>query len=199
MTSSMSNVLVDHLSRSQRATVDLVWVVGLSLLTALLAQLAVPLPFSPVPISGQTFGVLLAGAALGRRRGFLSQALYLAEGAAGLPVFAGGAFSAVHLFGPTGGYLWSFPLAAGLVGWLVERGASRRIWRMAVALVSADVLILTCGTLWLYLVPGVHGRQAWRWGFYPFLVVDILKIVLVAAPLPIILEMVGRGERGEPH
>lgn len=182
-----SNVLIDHVSGSRSATKDLSWIVGFSLLTALLAQIAIPLPFTPVPLTGQTFAVLLSGAVLGCRRAFLSQALYLAEGAAGLPVFAGGAASAIHLLGPTGGYLWSFPLAAALLGWLVERGASRASWRLAGALVLSDLFILTVGAFWLYTFFHVPYSQAWLLGFYPFLIGDILKVALVGLSLPRIL------------
>ena len=123
MTPASENVLIDRLFKHHAIAGDLYWIVGFSLLTGLLAQIKIPLPFNPVPLTGQTLAVFLSGALLGCRRGFLSQAVYLAEGAAGLPVFAGGAASVAHLLGPTGGYLWSFPLAAALLGWLVERGA----------------------------------------------------------------------------
>lgn len=183
MTPTASSVLVDRWSRPGLAA-DLAWITGFSLLTAVLAQVSIPLPFTPVPLTGQTFAVLLAGAVLGSRRGFLSQALYLAEGAAGLPVFAGGAASAVHLLGPTGGYLWSYPLAAALVGWLVELGASRGVVKLAGALAAADVVILCCGSLWLGHFFGMPWHEAWRLGFYPFLVGDALKIALVGISLP---------------
>ncbi len=192
MIRAMSNVLVDHLSEKHHVAVDLLWVLAFSLLTGLLAQCAVRLPFTPVPLTGQTFAVLLSGAVLGSRRGFLSQALYLAEGAAGLPVFAAGASSLVHLLGPTGGYLWSFPFAAVLLGWLVEGGASRTTWQMAAGLVFCDTLILASGALWLHYFFGVAHRQAWLLGFYPFLIGDVLKIILVGLSLPRIL---GRYER----
>ena len=182
------NVLADYMTDTRSLSVDVAWVVGFSLFTGLLAQIAIPLPFTPVPITGQTFGVLLAGAVLGSRRGFMSQALYLMEGAAGLPVFAGGAFSFVHLVGPTGGYLWSYPLAAGLVGWLVERGASRNIWRMAATLVLGDALILIAGSAWLEVLFHIPARQAWLWGLEPFLIGDFLKIALVGLTLPPILQ-----------
>jgi len=181
---SSSNVLVDRLSEVHSATKDLLWVLGFSLLTALLAQIRIPLPFSPVPLTGQTFAVLLSGAMLGCRRAFLSQALYLAAGATGLPVFAGGASSFAHLLGPTGGYLWTFPVAAALLGWLVERGASRSSWKLAGGLVLSDVVILTFGVLWLHALYHLPFSQAWLWGFYPFLVGDILKVVLVGLSLP---------------
>jgi biotin transport system substrate-specific component len=194
MTRITSNVLIDHLGKEQSATHEVLWIVGFSLLTGLLAQLELRLPFTPVPLTGQTFGVLLAGAVLGWRRGFLSQALYLAEGAAGLPVFAGGAASYIHLVGPTGGYLWSYPLAAGVIGWLVERGASRKTWRLAIALVLSDALILITGTLWLRLFFRVPYRDAWLLGFYPFVIGDFLKIALVGISLPRVLKQHGRGE-----
>src|SRR5690242_3764504 len=91
---------------------DTLLVIGASVATALAAQVAIPVPGSPVPITGQTFAVLLTGMLLGPSRAFLAQALYLAEGALGLPVFAGAAAGAAKLFGPTGGYLFAFPLAA---------------------------------------------------------------------------------------
>lgn len=162
----------------------MLWVVGLSLLTGLLAQMEIKLPHNPVPLTGQTLGVLLSGAVLGLRRGFLSQALYLAEGVAGLPVFAGGAFGPVHLIGPTGGYLLSFPLAAGLLGWLVERGAGQVTSLLAVSLLASDLLILITGALWLRLLYATPFGHAFVLGFYPFLIGDTLKIALVGLLLP---------------
>ncbi|HLW77988.1 MAG TPA: biotin transporter BioY [Terriglobia bacterium] len=190
MTPNVSNVLVDRWSRRTGVAADLGWIVGFSLLTAVLAQIRIPLPFTPVPLTGQTFAVLLAGAVLGSRRGFLSQAVYLAEGAAGLPVFAGGLGSVAHLLGPTGGYLWSFPLAAALVGWLVERGASRSVVKLAGALVLSDLVILVCGALWLGHFFGTPWREAALLGFYPFLAGDVLKVALVGMTLPRVISRV---------
>jgi biotin transport system substrate-specific component len=180
--------LVDLFWEEHSAVRDWFWIVGFSLLTAVLAQIRIPLPFTPIPLTGQTFAVLLSGAVLGSRRAFLSQALYLAEGAAGLPVFAGGAATLGHLLGPTAGYLWSFPVAAGLLGWLVEQGASRASWRLAGALVLSDALILCSGALWLHNSFRVPYSQTWLLGFYPFLVGDILKVVLVGCSLPRVLK-----------
>lgn len=188
MTRLSANVLMDQFTEDRSASLDLLWIVGFSLLTALLAQLEFRAPFTPVPWTGQTFGVLLSGAALGSRRGFLSQCLYLAEGAAGLPVFAGGTFSLAHLLGPSGGYLWSYPVAAVLIGLLVERGAGRSAWRLAVSLFLADALILFAGTAWLRAIFGYSFRQAALLGFYPFLAGDIVKIVLVGLSLPRVLK-----------
>ncbi len=193
MTRADSNVLADHLTQERSPTLDLLWVVGFTLLTATLAQIRFDFPFTPVPLTGQTFAVLLSGAVLGSRRGFSSQALYLAAGAMGLPVFAGGAFSFVYLMGPTGGYLWSFPLAAALIGWLVERGAGRETWRLALSLIACDALILISGAVWLHILFGYALRQATLLGFYPFLIGDILKVVLVGFTLPRILN-----RRGQP-
>ena len=187
MTRPFSNVLVDNFSEDRSLTRDLLFIVGASFLTGLMAQIRITLPFTPIPLTGQTFAVLLSGVVLGSRRGFLSQALYLAEGAAGLPVFAGGTGSALHLLGPTGGYLWSFPVAAALLGWLVERGASRSSSKLAGALIVSDLLILASGGAWLHILFRVPNSQSWVLGFYPFLGADILKIVLVGLSLPRIL------------
>ena len=187
MTRPSSYVLVDNFSGDRSLTRDLLYVVGVSLLTGLMAQIRITLPFTPIPLTGQTFAVLLSGAVLGSRRGFLSQALYLAEGAAGLPVFAGGVGSALYLLGPTGGYLWSFPVAAALLGWLVERGASRSSSKLAGALIVSDLLILASGAAWLHILFRVPNSQSWVLGFFPFLAADTLKIVLVGLSLPRIL------------
>lgn len=190
-----SNLLADNLTHERRAVLDVSWVVGFTLLTAVMAQIRFQFPFTTVPLTGQTFAVLLSGAVLGSRRGFASQALYITAGASGLPVFAGGAFSAAYLLGPTGGYLLSFPLAAYFIGWLVERGASRRPWRLALSLVFCDALILVSGVMWLHRLYGTSFRQAALMGFYPFLIGDILKVVLVGLTLP---RMINRAERIDP-
>lgn len=188
MAEAQTNVLADCLPGAQSIRRDVLWVIGFSLLTALLAQFSIPLPFTVVPITGQTFAVLLCGAVLGSRRGFLCQALYLAEGACGLPFFAPvGGVSVMHLLGPTGGYLWTYPVAAGVVGWMAERGASRAIWKLALALMAGDSLILVGGASWLEVVYHFTAGQAWLMGIYPFLLGDFLKIALVGLLLPQIL------------
>ena len=187
MARTMANVLVDRFSEERRTTQDLFWVVGFSLLTGLLAQIRIPLPYTPVPLTGQTFGALLAGVALGSRRAFTSQVFYLLAGVAGLPVFAGGAFSFVHLLGPTGGYLMGLPLAAGVLGWWVERGGARGSLRLGAGLVLSNLLILAAGTIWLQFALRLPYREAWTLGFYPFLLGDILKIALVGLSFPRIL------------
>jgi len=187
MTRASTDVLIDRIPVGRNLATDAIWVVAFSLVTAACAQISIHVPFVPVPITGQTFAVLLSGAVLGWRRAFLSQFTYLVEGAAGLPVFADGAGSALHLVGPSGGYLLCFPLAAALVGYLVEQGVGRSAWKLVGALVSADVLILMVGSTWLHLLFRVPYAQAWLLGFFPFLLADVAKVVLVGCALPSVL------------
>lgn len=179
MSYALSNVWIDDWCGRRGIVTDALEVAGFSLLTALLAQVRIPLPFTPVPITGQTLGVLLAGAALGARRGFLSQVVYVLAGAAGLPVFAGGA-----PLGPTAGYLVSFPVAALLAGWLVDRGAARWTLSLAATLLAADGCILVTGVLWLSFFLRISVREALVLGFVPFWAGEILKVALVALLLP---------------
>ncbi len=168
-------------------------VVAASLVTALAAQVAVPLPFSPVPVTGQTFAVLLAGAVLGARRGALAQLLYLVEGAAGLPVFAGGAGGAHVLLGPTAGYLVAFPLAAFVTGSLAERGWDRRFGTMVAAMLLGSSVIFGCGLAWLArFVPGATLLSA---GLLPFVPGDLVKATLAALAVPGAWRWVQRGDR----
>jgi biotin transport system substrate-specific component len=187
MTRASTDVLIDRIPVPRSLATDVIWCVAFSLVTAICAQVSIHLPFLPVPITGQTFAVLLSGAVLGWRRAFFSQLAYLMEGAAGLPVFADGAGSIAHLVGPSGGFLLCFPLAAALVGFLVEQGVGRSTWKMIGALVSGDVLILVVGSLWLRLLFNVPFSQAWLMGFYPFLVADLAKVALVGCSLPRVL------------
>ncbi|MBV9924674.1 MAG: biotin transporter BioY [Acidobacteria bacterium] len=158
-------------------------VVGFSLFVALAAQVAVPLPFTPVPLTGQTFAVLLTGALLGPRLGALAMAAYLFEGAAGLPFFRGGAGGVGHLMGPTAGYLFAFPAAAYVTGALAERGWDRRYLPAAAAMALGSFVILAGGWAWLALM-FKGGAEAFRLGVAPFLPGDVVKIALAAAVLP---------------
>lgn len=168
-------------SRRYAQLYDIALVLGGSLLIGLCAQIAIPLPFSPVPITGQTCGVLLAGALLGSRRGALCLLTYLAEGVAGLPLFAGGAMGLAYLFGPTGGYLFSFPVAAYLTGRLAEQGWDRQITTNFLAMLLGNAVIYAVGLPWLAVFTGT-GTLAL--GFYPFIVGDILKLMLATLVLP---------------
>lgn len=158
-------------------------VVGFSLLTAAAAQVVVPLPFTPVPLTGQTFAVLLTGALLGPRLGMLAMLAYLTEGALGLPFFRGGASGVTHFSGATAGYLLAFPAAAYVTGLLAERGWDRRFATAAAAMALGSLVILVCGWVWLALM-FKDGAEAFRLGVLPFLPGDVLKIALAAAALP---------------
>jgi biotin transport system substrate-specific component len=154
-------------------------VVGASLLVALCARITLPLPFTPVPLTLQNFGVLLVGLMLGSRRGFLALALYLAEGLGGMPVFnPTGPGGLAQLLGPTGGYLLAYPFVAALVGWIMERGA-RTFLRAATAGVLAEILLFASGISWLLIF--THSfAQAVRFGFYWFVFAEIIKVMLAA-------------------
>lgn len=186
-----STVLVDAVWPRRGVMRELALVTAGSLLVALCAQIRIPLPFTPVPITGQTFGVLLIGAALGATRGALSLALYLLEGAAGLPFFAGGAAGAGHLIGPTGGYLVGFVVAAWITGWLAERGWDRDVRKAIVAMTVGNLVIYLLGVLWLARFVG--WEAAFVKGVLPFLPGDALKIGLAAAALPGTWRLLGSG------
>jgi len=154
-------------------------VAGASLLVAACARIAVPLPFTPVPLTMQNFAVLLVGLSLGSKRGFAALALYLAEGAVGLPVFSPtGPGGIAQLLGPTGGFLLAYPLVAWLAGYVMERGR-KNFTRAAVGGILAEVLLFTGGLTWLaFLTHSV--AQAFRWGLYWFLFAEIIKIMMAA-------------------
>jgi len=168
---------------------DIVLIVGGSLLIGLCAHAKVWLPFSPVPVTGQTFAVLIIGALLGARRGCLAVLAYITEGAAGLPVFAVGACSAA-LLGPTGGYLFGFIPAAYITGRLAEKGWDRRIGTTVLAMIFGNLAIYTFGLLWLCCLTG-FGTMALTLGLYPFIMGDLVKIILAATLLPAGWKMLG--------
>lgn len=155
-------------------------VVGASLFIALCARVTVPLPFTPVPLTLQNFGVLLVGLLLGPRRAFAALALYLAEGASGLPVFnPAGPGGIAQLLGPTGGYLMAYPFVAALAGFLYERGRNT-FARAAAAGLAAEVLLFAVGLSWLAV--WTHSiTQAFRFGLYWFLSAEVIKILFAAA------------------
>jgi len=160
-----------------------------SALIALAAQVRIPLPFSPVPVTGQTFAVLLVAAALGRL-GLASVIAYLAEGAIGLPVFAGGGSGVATMVGPTGGYLIGFALAAAVVGSAAERGWDRHLATALMAMLLGEIAIYVCGLAWLarFALP-VPLLDA---GLLPFIPGDLFKMVLAALALPSAWRLVRR-------
>jgi len=183
-------------ARTQSWLHTLVLVVAGSLVVALSAQLAVRLPFTPVPVTGQTLGVLLVGAALGARRGAAALVLYLMEGAAGLPFFAGGMAGAAYLLGPTGGYLLAFPLAAFITGWAAERGWDRGWLTTAAAMTLGAAVIFAGGLAWLSFFIG--GERVWVAGLLPFLPGAVIKIAVASAALPLVWRLIGRRGNDTP-
>jgi len=157
-----------------------------SFLVALTAQLAIPL--SPVPITGQTFGVLLVGILLGKTRGALSLLAYLCEGALGLPVFAGGTAGLVKLAGPTGGYLFGMVAGAYIIGFLAERGWDRSRGTAALAMLAGNLGIYFFGIPWLAMFVG--WKTAFHAGFIPFLFGDLIKLLLAIVLFPSLWQFV---------
>lgn len=183
------STLVDYIvpgkaSRSQNLVRDVLLIIGFSLIIALTSRLEIHLPFTPVPITLQTLFVLLTGAALGSKRGALALLAYLAEGAAGLPVFAGGAGGFLYLFSVTAGYLWAFPIAAFVVGWLCERRLDRKFWSSAFAMLPGSLIIYAIGVPWLAVVAHLSLYQAFLGGMLPFIPGDLFKLVVAALLLP---------------
>lgn len=171
-------------------TRDLILIAIASLATGLLAQAETRLPFTPVPVTLQPLAVFLVGAALGSRRGALAMIAYLAEGAAGLPFFAGGAAGVQHLLGPTGGYLAGFVAAAAVIGWCAERGWDRTPVRAFAAMLLGSVVLFACGVAQLSLFLGVP--RAIELGLLPFVAGDLLKMALAAALLPAVWKILER-------
>jgi biotin transport system substrate-specific component len=172
-------------SRALRTAERAAAVAFITVLTAMAAQVSLPLPFTPVPFTFQPMIVLLGGAALGGRLGMSSQVLYLALGVAGLPVFAASPAlpqGAARLLGPTGGYLMAYPFAAYAAGWLAERGFDRRYLTAFAAMLCGLALVFAGGVAWL--VPSVGLRTAVATGFAPFIVADLLKLAAAAGVMP---------------
>lgn len=168
-------------------------VVGGSLLIAVLAQVAIRLPFTPVPITGQTLGVLLVGTAYGWRLGALTLLLYLAEIAVGLPFAAEGeaGLERLTLATPSGGYLWGFLLAGTLTGWLAGRGWDRSLRSSLGVMLLGNIVIYLVGVPWLAASIDVSGLEALELGLYPFVIGDTLKLLIAAGLLPAAWRLTG--------
>ncbi|MCP2264430.1 biotin transporter BioY [Promicromonospora thailandica] len=163
---------------------DIALVVGVAALTALAAQLRIPVPGLPVPVTGQTFAVLLGAAAIGPVRGALAQALYLAVGLVGLPVFTGGAAGVEVLFGASGGYIVGFVVASIVVGALARRGLDRGVLGTVLAYAAGTATIYAIGVPWLAVTTGMAPGAALMAGAVVFLVGDAIKAVLAGVVLP---------------
>jgi biotin transport system substrate-specific component len=165
--------------RALEASRQVALVVGASLIVALCAKITIPLmPLTPVPLTVQNLGVLLVGLLLGSRRGFAALALYLAEGAMGLPVFSPGPGGIAQLLGPTGGFLMAYPFVAFLAGYVFERGAKSFV-RAAAAGLLAEILLFAGGLTGLYLYTHSLAKAAY-FGLYWFIAAEIIKVMVAA-------------------
>jgi biotin transport system substrate-specific component len=183
-------------------------VLFVTVLTGAAAQVSVPLPFTPVPLTFQPMVVLLGASALGGRLGATSQLLYLLAGLAGLPVFAASPLlpqGAARLLGPTGGYLLSYPLAAFVAGSLAEHGLDRRYLGSVLAMLAGLGVVFAFGVFWLSFFlspadPALGIVPAASAGFYPFIGADLVKVLIAAGALPALWKITGLGRagRGQP-
>jgi biotin transport system substrate-specific component len=189
---SQSKVLADRIFPAEGLAADVVRIAAANILLVLCAHVAFPLPWTLVPVTGQTFGVLLVAILLGSRRGALTLGLYLLEGMAGLPVFQPlGLPGPARFFGPTAGYLLAYPPAAFVTGWIAERASSGARAHFAGlrangakligALVSGEAIIFAGGCAWLALVTRVGWANSFRMGALPFLPGEVIKMALVMA------------------
>jgi biotin transport system substrate-specific component len=173
-------------------------------LTAAAAQVSIPLPFTPVPLTLQPMVVLVGAMVLGARLGMASQLLYLALGIAGLPVFAlspGLPQGIARFLGPTGGYLMSYPFAAFVAGWLAERGWDRRYVTAVLAMICGLAFVFGGGVSWLalFVQPGRGFSAALATGFFPFIVADLFKLLVAAAVMPAVWSILGRASTSQPR
>lgn len=180
---------------SRSAATSAVLVTGFALFTALMAQVVIPLDFTPVPITGQTFAVLLSGAALGSRLGAASQSLYWVLGAIGLPFYADASGGWTTATGATAGYLVGFIVAAWVVGYLAERRQDRNVWTAVPAFLFGSAIIHIFGVPWLANVLDVSWTRAAELGSYPFIVGDLLKVAAAGVLLPTAWRLVERARR----
>jgi biotin transport system substrate-specific component len=186
--SRVETELLDQQTRSvdwgKESAKQVAIVIAASLFVALCARVAVPLPFTPVPLTLQNFGVLTVGLLLGSRRGFAALALYLVEGACGLPVFSPAILGSgiTHLLGPTGGFLMAYPLVAFVAGWIYERsskpGSRRFVWA-ALSAAAAELLLFAGGLSWLVVL--MHSVSlAIKFGLYWFVFAEVIKVLMAA-------------------
>jgi biotin transport system substrate-specific component len=182
-------VVIDRLVRG-RVAANLLLVVGASLLIAIAAQVAIPVPFTPVPLTLQPLAVIFVGVALGSTRGAAAAALYLLEGFSGLPVFAQGHGGPAMLFAPTAGYLFSYPFAAYVAGFISERGWGGSVVRAISGMLLALGVIYLGGWSWLAVL--TDARSAFAAGVAPFVLADIVKVAIGAALLPKAQQLVSK-------
>ena len=192
VTTSIYPTLVNSLLEGESQAIrSLTLILAGTMLLYLSAKLKIPL--DPVPISMQTFVVLTLGMVYGWKLGSLTMVAYILEGALGVPVFAGTPEKGIglaYIAGPTGGYLFGFVIAAGVVGYFSERGWDRNILLSAITMIIGNVIIYVCGLMWLYKF--LSFQLAIKFGLLPFLAGDIFKIFLAALLLPLCWKLLGR-------
>jgi biotin transport system substrate-specific component len=186
---TLPRIVAERLVRG-RAAADMLLVVSASVVIAIAAQIAIPVPFSPVPLTMQPLAVILVGVVLGSTRGAAAATLYLLEGLSGLPVFAQGHGGALWLMGATAGYLFSYPFAAFVAGWFSERGWANHVVRSVAGMLVALAVIYIGG--WSWLAALTTPRDAFVLGVAPFVVADIVKIAFGAALLPYASRLIER-------
>jgi biotin transport system substrate-specific component len=184
-----TQALVRETDRRKDWATQVAIVIAASLFVAVCARVTVPLPFTPVPLTLQNFGVLTVGLLLGSRRGFAALSLYLVEGAFGLPVFSPAILGSgiTHLLGPTGGFLMAYPLVAFVAGWIYEQKSeqspeesSRRFGWAALSAVAAEIVLFAGGLSWLAVL--THSASlAIRYGLYWFVFAEVIKVLMAAA------------------
>ena len=178
--SRVASQVVGQPTRSMEIAKQTAIVIGASLFVALCAKVTVPLPFTPVPLTLQNFGVLAVGLVLGSRRGFAALALYLVEGAFWLPVFSPSALGGgiAQLLGPTGGFLMAYPAVAFVAGWIYEKTSGRFVWA-ALSSLAAEFVLFAGGLSWLAV--WTHSISlALRFGLYGFIFAEVIKIFMAA-------------------
>jgi biotin transport system substrate-specific component len=196
---TLLDVMTTRADARYRAAEQAGAVLFVTVLTAIAAQVSFPLPFTPVPFTFQPMVVLVGAAALGSRLGLASQVLYLALGIVGVPLFAASPLlpqGAARLLGPTGGYLMSYPFAAFAAGWLAERGFDRRYLTALGAMLCGLAVVFAGGLLWLTITSPAHSfPAALATGFFPFVVPDLLKLLVAASVMPGIWKFTGTRAR----
>jgi len=185
----LGDLIAQHRGRAAHAVRDVLLVAGAAGFVGALAQISIHLSFTPVPITGQTLGVLLAGTALGWRRAAASMALYAVAGVAGVPWFAGGTSGYV---GASFGYIVGFFFAAAACGYLAERGADRSVLRSVPAMIVGEIIIYAFGVSWLAIDLHLGTNAALADGFTPFVAGDAIKAAIAAGLLPVAWQLAGR-------
>ena len=185
----LGDLIAQHRGRAAHAVRDVLLVAGAAGFVGALAQISIHLSFTPVPITGQTLGVLLAGTALGWRRAAASMALYAVAGVAGVPWFAGATSGYV---GASFGYIVGFFFAAAACGYLAERGADRSVLRSVPAMIVGEIIIYAFGVSWLAIDLHLGTNAALADGFTPFVAGDAIKAAIAAGLLPVAWQLAGR-------